>query len=116
MRDHTLIGGNQAVGFAPLNTNNGQTISGRATGIPFPNPVDYSLILHPVHLMQASSKGLRGKMPGMMWVHNDNPLEDLEVVENVVGYAGRKFLMVKMSYQDEIATSTMAFDITGPWW
>ncbi len=116
LRDHTLLGGNQSVGFAPLNTNNGQTISGRATGIPFPNPVDYSLILHPVHLMQASAKGLRGKMPGLMWVHNDNPLQDLEVVSNVVGYPGRKFLMVRMNYNNEGACSVMAMDITGPWW
>lgn len=116
MRDHTLLGGNQRVGLTSLNTNNGQTISGRATGIPFPNPVDYSLILHPTYLMQEGSKGLRGKMPGLMWVHNDNPLQDLDMVENVVGYAGRKFLMVKMNYSNEGAASTMAVDITGPWW
>lgn len=116
MRDHTLLGGNQRVGLTSLNTNNGQTISGRATGIPFPNPVDYSLILHPTYLMQEGGKGLRGKMPGLMWVHNDQPLQDLDIVENVVGYAGRKFLLVKMNTQGEAATSAMALDITGPWW
>lgn len=117
MRDHTLMGGNQRVGFTSLNTNNGQTISGRATGIPFPNPVDYSLILHPTYLMQEGGKGLRGKMPGLMWVHNDNPLQDLDIVENVVGYAGRKFLLVKLHGEgNEAATSTIALDITGPWW
>jgi hypothetical protein len=116
MRDHTLLGGNQRVGLTSLNTNNGQTISGRATGIPFPNPVDYSLILHPTYLMQEGGKGLRGKLPGLMWVHNDYPLQDLDIVENVVGYAGRKFLMVKMNYESENASSTMALDITGPWW
>ena len=116
MRDHTLLGGNQRVGLTSLNTNNGQTISGRATGIPFPNPVDYSLILHPTFLMQESSKGLRGKLPGLMWVHNDQPLQDLNIVENVVGYAGRKFLLVRMCYENEQSTSVMAMDITGPWW
>jgi hypothetical protein len=117
MRDHTLLGGNQAVGFTSLNTNNGQVISGNATGIPFPNPVDYSLILHPTYLMQAGSKGLRGKMPGYMFVHNDKPLEDLEIVENVTGYPGRKFLLVKMAVNDQgWNASTVAFDITGPWW
>lgn len=116
MRDHTMLGGNQRVGFTSLNTNNGQTISGRATGIPFPNPVDYSLILHPTYLMQEGGKGMRGKLPGLIWVHNDNPLQDLEIVENVIGYAGRKFIMVKLQTWDEGATSTMAVDITGPWW
>ena len=116
MRDHTLLGGNQRVGLTSLNTNNGQTVSGRATGIPFPNPVDYSLILHPTYLMQESGKGLRGKLAGLMWVHNDQPLQDLDIVENVVGYAGRKFLLVRMNTQNEAATSTMALDITGPWW
>jgi hypothetical protein len=116
MRDHTLLGGNQRVGITSLNTNNGQTISGRTTGIPFPNPVDYSLILHPTYLMQEGNKGLRGKLPGLMWVHNDNPLQDLTIVENVVGYAGRKFIMVKMNYDSTGASATMAVDITGPWW
>ena len=116
MRDHTLLGGNQRVGLTSLNTNNGQTISGRATGIPFPNPVDYALLLHPTYLMQESSKGLRGKLPGLMWVHNDQPLQDLDIVDNVVGYTGRKFLLVKMNYSNEGACSTMALDITGPWW
>jgi hypothetical protein len=116
MRDHTLLGGNQRVGLTSLNTNNGQTISGRATGIPFPNPVDYSLILHPTYLMQEGGKGLRGKLPGLMWVHNDYPLQDLDIVENVVGYAGRKFLMVKMGYENQGACAAMALDITGPWW
>jgi hypothetical protein len=116
MRDHTLMGGNQRVGFTSLNTNNGQTISGRTTGILFPNPSDFSLILHPTFLMQESGKGLRGKMPGLMWVHNDNPLQDLDIVENVVGYSGRKFLMVKLGFDSEPATSTIALDITGPWW
>lgn len=116
MRDHTLLGGNQRVGLTSLNTNNGQTISGRATGIPFPNPVDYSLILHPTYLIQESGKGLRGKLPGLMWVHNDYPMQDLDIVENVVGYSGRKFIMIKMNFYSEGANSTMAVDITGPWW
>lgn len=116
MRDHTLLGGNQRVGITSLNTNNGQTVSGRVTGIPFPNPVDNSLILHPTFLMQESGKGLRGKLPGLMWVHNDNPLQDLGIVENVAGYADRKFLMIRMNTINEGASSVMALDITGPWW
>jgi hypothetical protein len=66
--------------------------------------------------MQESSKGLRGKLPGLMWVHNDYPLQDLDIVENVVGYAGRKFLLVRMNFSNENHSSTMALDITGPWW
>ncbi len=115
MRDHTQIGLQQRVGFTSLNTNNGQTVSGWSTGIPWPNPSDYGLILHPVYLMQENSKGLRGKLPGLMWIHNDQPLADLAVVDNVVGYSGRKFLIVGVSASDG-NMARVALDITGPWW
>ena len=115
MRDHLQVGGNVRVGFLGLNTNNSTQITGQNTGIPWPNGPDYGLILHPVYLRQESPGHLRGKMPGIFWVHNDLPLSDLAVVSGVVGYAERKFLMV-VTGVDYGPAARYAFDITGPWW
>lgn len=115
MKDHIQVGGTVRAGFTSLNTNNGQSISGYNTGIPWPNGPDYSLLLHPTYLRQENSH-LRGKMPGMMWVLNDQPLLDQAVVDGVAGYAGRKFLIVNSGYGISGDVSRLAFDITGPWW
>lgn len=119
MRDYTQVGSNVRVGFCTLNTNNNlQSVSGTSTGIPWPNGPDYSLILHPVLLKQENNH-LRGKLPGMMWIHNNSPsFSHLDVITDVVGYPGSKFLVVKTTasngYYQELAM--LAFDITGPWW
>ena len=121
MQDHVQVGGAVRAGFTSLNSNNGQTVSGYITGIPWPNGPDYSLILHPTYLKQENTH-LRGKMPGLMWVHNDlnNSLADLTLVDNVAGYPGRKFLLVSSNYANGGTNmggvSRTAFDITGPWW
>lgn len=115
MKDHLQVGGTVRAGFTSLNTNNGQSVSGYATGIPWPNGPDYSLLLHPTYLRQENGH-LRGKMPGMMWVLNDQPLLDQAVVDGVAGYAGRKFLIVNSGYGTTGNVSRLAFDITGPWW
>lgn len=116
MRDHMQVGGNVRVGYLGLNTNNAQQITGYSTSVPWPNGPDYGLILHPVYLRQESPGHLRGKLPGIFWVHNDSPLADLNVLTGVVGYEGRKFLIVCNSYSTAGNVARYAFDITGPWW
>ena len=119
MRDFTQVGSNVRAGFCTLNTNNNAVCtSGSATGILWPNGPDYSLILHPVFLKQENSH-LRGKMPGLMWIHNNSPsFNHLDVISDVMGYPGSKFLLVKVAsangYYQELGM--LAFDITGPWW
>lgn len=119
MRPFTQVGSPKAVSFTSLNTNNGQTLSGRTTGIRWPNGPDYGLILNPVTLCEGNH--LRGKMPGMMWVHNDSPdLMHLSIIEGVVGYASRRFLVVRHSSGESsiygvTTTATLLFDVTGPW-
>lgn len=118
MRDHVQVGGTVRAGFATLGTLNSQQISGYSTGVPWPNGPDYGLVLHPVHLKQENSH-LRGKMPGVMWVHNDvqTGIPDLTIVDSVTGYVGAKFLVVGLGYSSAAANVTrMAFNITGPWW
>lgn len=117
MRDHVQVGGPVRAGFATLGTLNSQGVSGYTTGVAWPNGPDYSLVLHPVYLKQENNH-LRGKMPGMMWVHNDlsSATMDLAVVGSVVGYPGKTFLLVKSSYATTGQVACQAFDITGPWW
>lgn len=118
MRSFLQVGNNVNPSFTSLNTNNSQTVSGYSTGINWPNGPDYSLLLHPTLLKENSN--LRGKMPGMFWVHNDAPgLNHLEKVTAVAGYTGRTFLMVKCVHGGTTSTAYtawLAFDITGPWW
>lgn len=116
MRDHMQVGGYIRAGFLALNTNNAQQITGYSTAVPWPNGPDYGLILHPVYLRHESPGHLRGKMPGIFWVHNDSPMADLNVVSGVVGYEGRKFLIVCNGYSTAGNAARYAFDITGPWW
>lgn len=120
LKDYQQVGANVRAGFMSLNTNNAQTISGYQPGIPWPNGPDYGLILHPVYLRQENNH-VRGKIPGMMWVHNDQPLQQLDFITGVSGYPGRTFVNMTTSiYKGDGGTyfnvARMVFDITGPWW
>lgn len=93
--------------------------SGYSTGIPWPNGPDMGLLLQPPLLCQAFDGSVRGKLPGLMWVLNNQPLSDLQVVDNVSGYPGRKFMIIQLSAS--LTTTALgpvwrlAFDVTGPW-
>ena len=116
MRDYTGIGGNCRLGMLSLNDGNNQNISGRSGAIPFPNGPDYGLILHPIYLRETSGGHLRGTLPGMFWVHQNQPYGHLTMIDNVIGYEDRKFLYVTVSsYSSEANSCGFCFDITGPW-
>jgi hypothetical protein len=57
---------------------------------------------------------MRGIMPGMLWMPQDRPYSDQTIVDNVVGQAGKKFLLVS-AVQLGDRRAQIAFDITGPW-
>jgi hypothetical protein len=115
LRDYSQVGGNIRGTYISLQTNGTSEVkSGLATGINWPNGPDFSLVLHPTYLKQENNH-LRGLMPGMFCVHNNNPYNDLAVIDNVVGYPGRKFLMVGINDNTTQAGIKIAFDITGPW-
>lgn len=119
MRNHTQVGNYIRLSFASLGTIAGPSVSGYSTGVPWPNGPDYSLVLHPVYLQEETAGHLRGKMPGLMWVHNNSPMSDMAVVANVTGYPGQKFLLVDTAYGfsgNSVGTARMAFNITGPWY
>lgn len=114
MRDYTQVGGNVRLGLFSLNDGNNQNVSGRSAHIPFPNGPDYGLILHPIYLRESSGH-LRGMLPGMYWIHQNQPYAHLTLIDQVLGYPERKFLIVTLDYAHEGNTSGFAFDITGPW-
>ena len=115
MRDYTQLGGNVRLGMLSLNDQNAQSISGRTGAIPFPNGPDYGLILHPIYLRESGGH-LRGVLPGMLWVHQNQPYGHLTMIDNVIGYEDRKFLYVTISsYSSETNSCGFCFDITGPW-
>ena len=116
MRGFMQIGNPVVVSLYSLNTNeNTQVISGRSTGIAFPNGPDAGLLLHPYYIKEGTST--RGRMPGVYCVHNDNPpFATGDILTGVTGYPGRMFVIQKTSWASEINTAMVAFDLTGPWW
>jgi hypothetical protein len=117
MRDYTQLGNPVRAGFFTLNPSNTQMVSGRIVSVPWPNGPDFSLQLWPVWIREESGH-VRGQMPGVFFIPQSLPYSDLTVVENVVNYAGRKFLLVCGAYTSDSGTTNstrVAFDITGPW-
>ena len=113
LRSYTQLGGHVRFGLTSLNLNNNQQVCGRGS-MPFPNGPDYSLWLLPTYVREESGH-MRGMMPGMYWIPHDRPYSDLTIVDNVVGQAGKKFLLVRQSYSSDTEGAQVAFDITGPW-
>jgi hypothetical protein len=117
MRDYTQLSNPVRAGFFTLNPSNAQMVSGRVVSVPWPNGPDFSLQLWPVWIREESGH-VRGQMPGVFFIPQSLPYSDLTVVENVVNYAGRKFLLVCGAYASDNGTNNstrVAFDITGPW-
>jgi len=123
MKDYQQVGSNVRAGFMGLGSQNGQVVSGLNTGVVYPNGPDYGLIVHPTYLKQENNH-IRGKMPGMMWVHNDQPLQHFEFVDGILGYPGRKFLVITTTHftgtayenNGNINKARIVFDVTGPWY
>ena len=123
LKDYQQVGPPIRAGFMGLGSINGQVISGQNTGVVYPNGPDYGLIVHPAYIKQENNH-IRGKMPGMMWVHNDQPLQHFEFVDGILGYPGRKFLVVTLTnytgasseYNNNINKARIVFDVTGPWY
>jgi hypothetical protein len=113
LRNHTQLGNPVRFGLTSLNTNNGQQICGRGP-MPFPNGADFSLWLLPTYVRQEDGH-MRGILPGMLWIPQDRPYSDQTIVDNVVGQAGKRFLLVRTQYSGEAEGAQIAFDITGPW-
>lgn len=114
LKDYTGLGNSiGATNFTLQTVANG--ISGYNMGVPYPNGPDFSLQMHPIYIQQEQGH-IRGTLPGAFAVLHDvaGLPEHGSVISNVVGYSGRKFVILSFS-GDGSWLGRMAFDITGPW-
>lgn len=100
----------------------GSLMSGSETGLGYPNPSDYSLIILPAYAVDkpvGMAASLRGLIPGLNYVANDYPsIADRTVMQSIAGPTTKKFLLLKVPQNGaNIANGPglMAVDLTGPW-
>lgn len=123
LRDHSQLGAPAAVRMVSLGTrsDSATVISGINTGVGWPNPADMGLLLHPVYLQQATDGTMRGRLPGVRFVHNNGSnLMNRQIVQGVAGEPGRSFMVLRQTESAQAVNSPdntlLAFDITGPWY
>lgn len=125
LKSHTQLGVPVNCTFESFNAVNGTAKSGWSTGVPYLNPTNLSLNLSKIYLKQSNDASIRGELPGIMQVNNNvaGNMTDNDIITNVAGYPGKKFLIVRFSSINSSATISdgmtacyHAFDITGPWW
>ncbi|GAB4210105.1 MAG: hypothetical protein Fur0019_17720 [Tibeticola sp.] len=113
LRSHTQLGNPVRVGAAAMTMTNAARASGTGP-VPFPNGPDYSLWMLPTYCVQEDGH-VRGTLPGLFWIPHNRPYSDLTVVDNVVGQAGKRFLLPRLHFANDTEGAQVAFDITGPW-
>lgn len=114
LSDHTAFQGEDAWFVGP---NYGVIAfqSGLTSYVSYPNPADFSLILHDIMLFGRAS-GLRGMFPGVYCTPHQRPMNPWTVVSNVVGKPGRKFLAVPLAVDTSSSNIGQVFvDLGGPW-
>lgn len=125
LKSHSQIGIPVGCTFESFNAANGVSRSGWSTGLPYLNPVNLSLNLSKIYLKQTNDSSIRGELPGIMHINNNigGNMNDNDIVTNVTGYPGKKFLIVRFSGRNSSTAASdgmnacyHAFDITGPWW
>jgi hypothetical protein len=98
--------------------------SGTQTGVAWPNGPTQSMLLWPSYVWENQAH-IRGVYPGLMCIGNNVNLSEVvggQIVDNVVNYPGRRFMVVSTADMIQINTGgggsndgRVAFDITGPW-
>lgn len=81
---------------------------------PYPHTPDNGFMMTQLLCMQGGV--LRGVMPGVYEALHGRVLDQFEVIENVDGFTGRKFMALWGRNASGTAdTGMLVFDITGPW-
>lgn len=110
-RNYTALPGAQFVG---LYGSGGAAVSlGSAAVIAYPHVIDNGFYMVPVAVTQTSPACIRGRMPGMYEPMHGRVLNNLDVIDNVQGLAGRKFMCLYGSAST--SQGNVMLDITGPW-
>lgn len=109
-RDFTGVLGSRYVGLMA---------SGLAAGMGFtaymayPHPIDNGYYINPIQVTQGVPPVIRGRMPGIYEGMHGRALNNGDIIENVQGLMGRKFMMMYVNFVSQ--AGHLMVDITGPW-
>ena len=109
-RDFTAVLGSRYVGLMASGLG---TSMGNTAYIAYPHQIDNGFYINPVQVTQGSPAIIRGRMPGLYEGMHGRALNNGDIVENVQGLMGRKFMM--MYVNSGSAGGHVMLDITGPW-
>jgi hypothetical protein len=121
MRDATLLGGHINHYLASLGTK-ANVYSGYDTGIAYPNPAGYSVILHPMTIVHGTT--VRGTIPGALCVHNNvnssgvRTFINRQIIDGAEGYPDKKFMILTYGPGSTYVSQELemfAIDLLGPW-
>lgn len=109
-RDFTAVLGSRYVGLMASGLGNGM---GTIAYISYPHQIDNGFYINPVQVTQGPPAVIRGRMPGLYEGMHGRALNNGDIVENVQGLTGRKFMMMYVNFSSQ--GGHVMVDITGPW-
>lgn len=109
-RDFTAVAGARPAQMFATGLN---TSMGVITNISYPHVIDNGFYMAPALLIQGSPSLIRGRMPGIFEPLHSTCFPNTQIIENVQGYTGRKFMMLWGKHSSGIGA--IVVDITGPW-
>lgn len=86
---------------------------GASVNISYPHQIDNGFYMVPALLTQGSPALIRGRLPGFFEPLHGPCFPNTQIVENVQGYTGRKFMMLWGKNSSSVGACLI--DITGPW-
>lgn len=109
-RDFTGVAGSRYVGLMATGLS---ATFGLTAYMSYPHLIDNGFYIAPVQVTQGVPSVIRGRLPGLYEGMHGRALNNCDVVENVQGLMGRKFMMVYVNNYSQAAS--LMLDITGPW-
>ncbi|MBG4448724.1 hypothetical protein I4948_05560 [Pseudomonas aeruginosa] len=109
-RDYTAAVGTRFVGICAGLFNN--TI-GATAAMSYPHLIDNGFYMTPIMVSQGTPALLRGRLPGCYEGMHARALSNLDIIENVQGLPGKRFLMIYI--QSASSSGHTMYDLTGPW-
>lgn len=109
-RDFTAVLGSRYVGLMASGLGSSM---GFTAYMSYPHQIDNGFYINPVQVTQGTPAVIRGRMPGLYEGMHGRALNNLDIVENVQGLSGRKFMMMYVNFASQ--GGHVMIDITGPW-
>lgn len=109
-RDFTAVLGSRYVGLMASGLSSAMGVTAYIT---YPHQIDNGFYINPVQVTQGPPAIIRGRMPGLYESMHGRALNNGDIVENVQGLMGRKFMMMYVNSSSQ--GGHVMVDITGPW-